>query len=128
MAETAPLGKIYFLNTGMSDCILLESEGHYALIDAAEDTEYPKNKPHLKYKGYEDAVVDFLLRHCRSADGRVTLDFVLGTHAHSDHLGGFDTVALHEDIRILQAYLRPYDHSRVNRMERTFWDLSLIHI
>lgn len=127
MAETAPLGKIYFLNTGMSDCILLESEGHYALIDAAEDTEYPKNKPHLKYKGYEDTVVDFLLRHCRGADGRATLDFVLGTHAHSDHLGGFDTVALHKDIRILQAYLRPYDHRRVNHMERTFWDNREVH-
>lgn len=127
MDETAPLGKIYFLNTGMSDCILLESEGDYALIDAAEDTDYPKNKPHLKYKGYEDTVVDFLLRRCRGADGRATLDFVLGTHAHSDHLGGFDTVALHEEIRISEAYLRPYDPGRVNHMERKFWDNQEVH-
>ncbi len=122
MDRTAPYGKIHFLNTGMSDCILLESDGHFALIDAAEDTDFPENKPHLRYAGYEEQVVAYLLRHCRGADGRVTLDFVLGTHAHSDHLGGFDTVALHPEIRILQAYLRPYDESRVFRMERTRWD------
>ncbi|HIU35058.1 MAG TPA: hypothetical protein IAC53_00375 [Candidatus Fimenecus excrementigallinarum] len=122
MGQTAPAGKIYFLNTGMSDCLLLESAGHYALIDAAEDTEYPKNKPYLKYRGYEREVVDFLLRHCRGENGRVTLDFVLGTHAHSDHLGGFDTVALCEEIDIRQAYLRPYDARRVFVMERVCWD------
>lgn len=122
MDKTAPVGQICFLNTGMSDCILLESGGHYALIDAAEDTDNPKHKPYLNYRGYEQAVVDFLLRRCRGEDGRVTLDFVLGTHAHSDHLGGFDTVALCEDIDIKQAYLRPYDARRVFLMERAFWD------
>ena len=29
--------RIYFLNTGSSDAILIESDGKYALIDAAED-------------------------------------------------------------------------------------------
>ena len=33
-------------------------------------------------------------------NGRVTLDFILGTHAHSDHIGGFDTVINHPDITV----------------------------
>ena len=96
--------KIHFLNTGPSDCILLESNGHFALIDAAEDNDFPADKPHLKRPGYEQAVVDYLLEHARGEDGLVTLDFVLGTHAHSDHLGGFDTVILHPEIRVKKGY------------------------
>ena len=42
---------IHFLNTGHSDCIILESDGKFAMIDAAEDTDYPADKPHLKLKG-----------------------------------------------------------------------------
>ena len=57
------LGRIHFLNTGHSDCIILESQGKIAMIDAAEDTEYPPNKPHLNLKGYEDQVVDYLLKN-----------------------------------------------------------------
>ena len=32
-------GKIHFLNTGHSDCIILESCGKIAMIDSAEDTD-----------------------------------------------------------------------------------------
>ena len=113
---------IHFLNTNNSDCIVLESDGHFAMIDAAEDTEYPKNKPHLKLKGYEDVVVDYLLKHCMNENGRVHLDFVLGTHAHSDHIGGFDTVIKHPLVDIDKAFLRKYDESHVFIMERKAWD------
>lgn len=37
---------IHFLNTGSSDCIIVESNGHFAMIDAGEDSDYPANKPH----------------------------------------------------------------------------------
>lgn len=119
--------KIHFLNTGPSDCILLESNGHFALIDAAEDNDFPADKPHLKRPGYEQAVVDYLLAHARGEDGLVTLDFVLGTHAHSDHLGGFDTVILHPEIRVKKGYLRRYDGERVFILERKRWDNEEVH-
>lgn len=115
-------GKLHFLNTGASDCILLESDGHFALIDAAEDSDFPADKPHLNTGGYEAQVVEYLLAHCRGADGLVTLDFVLGTHAHSDHIGGFDTVVRHPQIRVKQAYLRPYNAAAVFFGERLRWD------
>lgn len=49
-----------FLNTGYSDCIILQSGTHFAMIDAGEDTDYPPNKPALKYPGYEKEVVEYL--------------------------------------------------------------------
>lgn len=85
---------IHFLNTGHSDCIILESCGRFAMVDAGEDSDYPADMPWLKYKGYEDVVCNYLLKNCANAGGKVTLDFVVGTHAHSDHIGGFDTVII----------------------------------
>lgn len=114
--------KIHFLNTGHSDCIILESDGRFAMIDAAEDSDFPADKPHLNLQGYEEEVVDYLLRNCRGKDGKVTLDFIVGTHAHSDHIGGFDTVILHPDIKIKKAYLKEYDESKIFIMERLRWD------
>ena len=99
---------LHFLNTGSSGCIIIESNGHYVMVDCAEDTDYPEDKPHLKYPGYEDVVLEYLMKNCRDADGFVTLDFVLATHAHSDHIGGFDTIIADENVRVKTAYLKPY--------------------
>lgn len=116
------LGRIHFLNTGHSDCIILESQGKIAMIDAAEDTEYPPNKPHLNLKGYEDQVVDYLLKNFSDSEGRVNLEFVMGTHAHSDHIGGFDTVINHPNINVKTAYLKPYHEENIFFYERKSWD------
>jgi len=82
------LGTIHFLNTGPSDAILLESDGHFALVDAGESpraTEYAK----------------------KIAGGQ--LDFILGTHAHADHIAGFEQVLLLDpDITVGKVYLKPY--------------------
>ncbi len=116
------LGRIHFLNTGHSDCIILESQGKIAMIDAAEDTEYPPNKPHLNLKGYEDQVVDYLLKNFSDSEGKVNIEFVMGTHAHSDHIGGFDTVINHPDINVKTAYLKPYHEENIFFYERKSWD------
>lgn len=113
---------IHFLNTGHSDCIILESNGRFAMIDAAEDTDYPADKPHLKFPGYEDVVCDYLLKNCRGEDGRVTLDFVMGTHSHSDHIGGFDTVINHPDVTVKRAFLKPYHQENIFFYEIKSWD------
>lgn len=115
-------GKIHFLNTGHSDCIILESCGKIAMVDAAEDTEFPPEKPNLNLQGYEDEVIDYLLKNFRSKDGKVNIEFVLGTHAHSDHIGGFDTVINHPDINVKRAYLKPYHEKDIFFYERKFWD------
>lgn len=116
------LGRIHFLNTGHSDCIILESQGKIAMIDAAEDTEYPPDKPNLNLTGYEDQVVDYLLKNFSGSDGKVNIEFVMGTHAHSDHIGGFDTVINHPDINVKTAYLKPYHEENICLYERKSWD------
>lgn len=115
-------GKIHFLNTGHSDCIILESGGKIAMIDAAEDTEYPADKPHLNLPGYEKEVLGYLFSHFADENGRVNIEFVLGTHAHSDHIGGFDTVINNPMISVKKAYLKPYYAKGVFIMERMRWD------
>lgn len=113
---------IHFLNVGHSDCIILESNGHFAMIDAAEDTDYPADKPNLKLPGYEDVVVDYLMKNCVNDDGQVVLDFVMGTHAHSDHIGGFDTVINHPNVIVKKAYLKPYHEEGIVPYEVQRWD------
>ena len=113
---------IHFLNTGSSDAIIIESQGHYALVDCAEDSDNPRGFPELVYRGYEKEVLEYLKQNCAAADGKVYLDFVLGTHAHSDHIGGFDTVISDSDIVIAKAYLKVYDESRITSHEIEKWD------
>lgn len=119
---------IHFLNTGHSDCIILESGGHFAMIDAAEDTDYPADKPHLKLKGYEKEVCDYLLKNCADKNGIVTLDFILGTHCHSDHIGSFDTVINHPNIIVKKAFLKPYYEENIFIMERKRWDNKEVYL
>lgn len=113
---------IHFLNVGHSDCIILESNGHFAMIDAAEDTDYPADKPNLKLPGYEDVVIDYLMKNCVNDDGQVVFDFVMGTHAHSDHIGGFDTVINHPNVIVKKAYLKPYHEEEIVPYEVKRWD------
>lgn len=120
--ETGSGDYIHFLNTGSSDAILLESQGHFALIDAAEDSDNPRGFEGLELDGYEEKVLNYLKTHAAGADGKVCLDFVLGTHSHSDHIGGFDTVILDPDVTVGRAYLKAYDSSTVITQEVDEWD------
>lgn len=114
--------RIHFLNTGHSDCIILESNHKIAMIDAAEDTDNPRGFSSLELKGYEDEVVKYLLKNFSDNNGKVEIEFVLGTHCHSDHIGGFDTVINHPKINVKKAYLKPYNENNVFIMERRCWD------
>ena len=114
--------KIHFLKTGTSDAILLESNGHFAMVDAGEDTDNVRNFEWLELEGYEKEVVAYLKAHAADENGKVHLDFVLGTHAHSDHIGGFDTVILDPDITVDRAYLKEYDSSKIKEYEIEQWD------
>lgn len=114
--------RIHFLKTGSSDAIILESDGHFAMVDSGEDTDNPRNFPGLELAGYEQEVLGYLKQHCADGNGKVHLDFVLGTHAHSDHIGGFDTIILDPDVTVDRAYLKEYDSSKINDYEIEAWD------
>ncbi len=114
--------RIYFLNTGGADAILIESEGKFALVDGAEDSDNPRGFSDLAFEGTEDYVVDAIKKIAGDKDGKVVLEFVLGTHSHSDHIGGLDTVILDEDITVKTAYIKEYDESKIKEYEIEKWD------
>ena len=77
--------RIHFLNTYNSDAILIESNGKFALIDSGEGDRNPRRK--LSYNGSEEAVIKYLKKAAGDVEGKVTLEFALGTHNHYDHVG-----------------------------------------
>ena len=113
---------IHFMSTGSSDAILLESDGRFALVDCAEDTDNPRGFEDLELDGFEDRVLDYLKSTVADANGNIVLDFVVGTHAHSDHIGGFDTIISHPQVFVKKAYLKVYDESKISDYEVENWD------
>ena len=114
--------RIHFMSTGNSDAILLESDGHFALVDAGEDTDNPRGFADLELEGFEQRVLAYLKANAADENGKVYLDFVLGTHAHSDHIGGFDTILADPDVTAGRAYLKRYDSSKISQYEIDNWD------
>lgn len=113
---------IHFLSTGSSDAILLESDGKFALVDSGEDTDNPRGFEELELEGFEEKVLAYLKENAADENGKVHLDFVLGTHSHSDHIGGFDTIISDPDVEVKRAYLKVYDSSKIRQMEIDKWD------
>ena len=105
--------KIHFISLyGSTDAILLESDGHYGMVDSGEDWDYP-NGEDTKYPlrdgisknvGYEQQVIHYLEKM-----GVQKLDFYMGTHAHSDHIGSGDEILDHFPTDRL--YISEYDDS-----------------
>lgn len=56
---------------GRGDCILMESEGHYMLVDSGVNTETENIVTYLKSLGISK------------------IDYVVSTHPDGDHVGGF---------------------------------------
>ena len=97
---------IYFYNieggVGSSDMILLESNGRWALIDSGH--RYENTIPEKNGKAW---AADYAGLSCQVSGkygsdamkymietlGVDHLDFIIGTHSHSDHIGGIPEIA-----------------------------------
>ena len=117
--------RIHFLNTANSDCILLESNGKFALIDAGEGDRNPRRK--TPYQGYEKRVVDYIKQTCAAPDGTIRLEFVLGTHYHYDHIGGFHALLTDPEIEIGKAYFKPFETHVLHDYELEKWGLQALY-
>ncbi len=122
---TAGADRIHFLNTGNSDAILLESNGHFALIDAGDSSDNYRRKHGAR--GYEQIVLDYVKKTAVNEQGEVVLDFILPTHCHYDHIGGFRWIINDPEITIQKAYLKPFHPGILKRMEAENWGLDLVY-
>ena len=66
--------KIYFIDVGQADSILIANNNKYMLIDAGNNEDGPKLVSYFKNMGIEK------------------FEYVIGTHAHEDHIGGLDDI------------------------------------
>ena len=111
--------RIHFLNTANSDCIILESNGKFALIDSGEGNENPRRK--TEYKGYRDEVISYIKKIASDNNGYVNFEFVLGTHIHYDHAGNFEAIFKDEKISAKKAYFKPFNENVATEMETGDW-------
>jgi competence protein ComEC len=75
---------VRMLDIGQGDAFLLEKDGHFALIDSGDVDQRPKMKEYLKKYHVS------------------TLDTVIITHPHADHLGGM--AAVFETVKVKHLY------------------------
>ncbi len=94
--------QVHFIDVGQGDSILIRSDGHNILIDAGEND-----------KGR--TVVSYL-----EALGVDSLDLVIGTHPHSDHIGGLDVVISEIDVKQV---LMPKVKKSIVPTTKTYQDL-----
>ena len=72
--------KVSFLDVGQADSILINANNKYMLIDSGNNEDGEKLVTYLKSLGVEK------------------FDYVVGTHAHEDHIGGMDNIIDSFDI------------------------------
>lgn len=111
--------RIHFLNTANSDCIILESNGKFALIDSGEGNENPRRK--TEYKGYRDEVISYIKKVASDKDGFVNFEFVLGTHIHYDHAGNFEAIFKDEKIFAEKAYFKEFNENVATELDSNDW-------
>ena len=125
--QAADHTRIHFISLrGFTDAILLESNGHFGMVDSGEDWDYPDGSDE-RYPfregitttlGYEYQVIHYL-----QALGVEKLDFYIATHAHSDHIGSGDEILNHFPTDRL--YINEYKDSYLS--ETRLWDNQYVY-
>lgn len=67
--------KVYYLDVGQADSILISNNEHNMLIDAGNNEDGPK-----------------LVKFIKEELNITKFDYVVGTHPHEDHIGGLDDI------------------------------------
>lgn len=77
--------QVHYIDVGQGDSILITNNNHNMLIDAGNNEDGEK-------------IVNYL-----TSLGITTLDYVVGTHPHEDHVGGLDDVI--NNLNVKEVYL-----------------------
>ena len=119
--------KIHFISLyATSDAILLESDGHFGLVDSGEDWDYPNSSQYPLRNGtttkigYDQQVIHYLRDVC----GVKKLDFYIATHSHSDHIGTADEIM--NEFKVDRLYINKYDDSYISS-KNNLWDNKYVY-
>lgn len=78
---TQATSTVHFIDTGQSDCILIQARDKVILIDAGDNND-------------EQDIVDYI-----KGLNITSIDYLINTHPDADHAGGLDAVVDHFDIK-----------------------------
>ena len=85
---------IHFIKCGNSDAILIQGNMHFGLIDSSFPSKINKNINKLFDSIFnidKNYNVLIILKYLKKLKVK-KLDFIIGTHAHIDHLGGISSI------------------------------------
>lgn len=121
--------KIHVLPFNYTDAIVVERNGHFGIVDSGEDDSYPDGSdPRYPLRegtiigcGVEDKVIPYLWKiGVRPGN----LDFYIGTHPHSDHIGSASQVI--QMFKPSRIYTPRYDDSYITD-ENHLWDNQYVY-
>ncbi|WP_159717439.1 MBL fold metallo-hydrolase [Actinomyces marmotae] len=120
---------IHILSFVDSDVIVLRSNGRFALVDSGEDKDYPRGddpryplRPGVTQGAPdEDAMWAYL---DELGVNSTNLEFYIGTHAHSDHIGTADTVI--EKYHPKRIYTPEYSDAWITS-KNNLWDNQYVY-
>ena len=124
--EASAHERIHFitLTKGGSDAIILESDGHFGMIDTGEDPLFPDGTD-SRYpdrlgitKDPLKSLQDRLFIHLDKL-GVKKLDFILVTHSHSDHIGNASDIM--DKISVDKLFIKNYSDDKITDKDR-LWD------
>lgn len=90
--------EVHYLDVGQGDCSLVLCDGHAMLIDGGEASESSKVYAYLKAHGVEH------------------LEYMVATHAHSDHIGGLSGALNYATVDTAFCPVTEYDSKTFSSM------------
>ena len=128
-APAQGITRIHILPFAYTDAIVLESNGRFGIVDSGEDSDYPDGSdPRYPFRegitrggGVEDSVISYLKSLGVNSSN---LDFYLGTHPHSDHIGSADEIIREFSPR--RVYISEYQDSFISDESR-LWDNQYVY-